>query len=222
MKKLLLVLIITLPTMGFSQDSPKTGYTNIEYILSKIPDSKKVGDALEERRKEYEKAIADKNKELQEKLAIYQKGAKDMPEIIKKDKEKELENLQAGLQSFQQSAETDLGTLQNNLVQPLYIKVYKAIQDFAEENKYQFIFNTGNANQMRHLLVAPENGDISEQIIKKLEAQSKSETQAAKSKEPAKTTPNGPAVKTDGKAKTTAKTTPKAAPAKKVTAKKKK
>jgi outer membrane protein len=62
----------------------------------------------------------------------------------------------------------------------LYVKVYSAIQAFAEENGYKFIFNTGDSNQMRHLLVAPPDGDVSELILKKLGTSAKEEVKAAK------------------------------------------
>jgi outer membrane protein len=190
MKKILITLLGTIllwPAISMAQNEPKTGYTNIEYILSKIDETKKISDVLDNRRKEYETAYQSKVKELQDKVAAYQKGAATMPDIIKKDKEKELENLQKSLQEFQQSADGDIQNLQSSLLQPLYTKVYKAIQDVAEENKYQFIFNTGNGNQVRHILVAPTDGDISEIVIKKLQTASKATATTAKTQEKAQT-----------------------------------
>ena len=135
---------------------------------------------------------------------------------IKKDKEKELETLQASIQALQQSAEKDLADKQTQLVQPLYVKVYSAIQTFAEENGYKFIFNTGDSNQMRHLLVAPTDGDVSDLILKKLGTSAKEEVKAKETKAEKKAEP---VAKTDAKTSKTKASTKK--PAAKVPIKKK-
>ncbi len=175
-----LILILVLNVNILAQNEPKAGYTNVEFLISKLPEVKKITEELEKQKKQYDNAFQEKTKEFQTKLNAYQKGGANLPEIIKKDKEKELETLQASIQELQQNAEKDLANKQTQLVQPLYVKVYSAIQAFAEENGYKFIFNTGDSNQMRHLLVAPADGDVSDLILKKLGANAKEEVKAAK------------------------------------------
>jgi outer membrane protein len=205
------IKFITLFLMVFSvlksiAQEPKTGYTNVEYLISKLPEVKKISDELEKQKKQYDEAYQDKMKEFQTKLNTYQKSGGNLPEIIKKDKEKELENLQASIQELQQNAEKDLANRQAQLIQPLYLKVYTAIQNVAEENGYKFIFNTGDSNQMRHLLVAPTDGDVSELVLKKLGSTAKEAAKEEKKESPAVV--NKP--KTESKA-----TQPTKAPAKK-------
>jgi outer membrane protein len=185
----LLLLVISITTFG--QDDPKTGYTNVEYLISKLPEVKKISDELEKQKKQYDNAYQQKVKEFQDKYTAYQKNGASMPDIIKKDKEKELETMQAAIQELQQNAQKDLQAKQGQMIQPVYVKVYTAIQNVAEENGYKFIFNTGDSNQMRNLLVAPTDGDVSELVLKKLGTTAKEEVkaQAAESKasSPAKT-----------------------------------
>ncbi len=167
-------------TCLFAQTDPKTGYTNVEYLISKLPDVKKITDELEKQKKQYDNAYQGKVKEFQDKYTAYQKTGATLPEIIKKDKEKELETMQAAIQELQTNATKDLQEKQSQLIQPLYVKVYAAIQAVAEENAYKFIFNTGDSNQVRNLIVAPADGDISELVLKKMG------TTVAKEKEKAK------------------------------------
>lgn len=185
----ILLLVISISTFG--QDDPKTGYTNVEYLISKLPEVKKISDELEKQKKQYDNAYQQKVKEFQDKYTAYQKNGASMPDIIKKDKEKELETMQAAIQELQQNAQKDLQAKQGQMIQPVYVKVYTAIQNVAEENGYKFIFNTGDSNQMRNLLVAPTDGDVSELVLKKLGTTAKEEVkaQAAESKAstPAKT-----------------------------------
>jgi outer membrane protein len=176
-------LLIVITFTSFGQNEPKTGYTNIEYLISKLPEVKKISDDLEKQKKQYDQLYEQKVKNFQEKLASYQKTGANLPEIIKKDKEKELETLQASIQDLQQKAEKDLSEKQGQMIQPLYVKVYGAIQTVAEANGYKFIFNTGNGNQMRHLLVAPSDGDISDLVLKQLGANAKEEVKTEAKKE---------------------------------------
>jgi outer membrane protein len=200
--------IITLTSFG--QNEPKTGYTNIEYLISKLPEVKKISEELEKQKKQYDQLYEQKVKTFQEKLASYQKSGNNLPEIIKKDKEKELETLQASIQDLQQKAEKDLSEKQGQMIQPLYVKVYGAIQTVAETNGYKFIFNTGNSNSMRHLLVAPTDGDVSELVLKQLGANAKDEVKTTTKKEVVPTKAEPKAEKATAKKPTT-----KVAPAKK-------
>jgi outer membrane protein len=163
-----ILIFLVISTTVFAQTDPKTGYTNVEFLISKLPDVKKISDELEKQKKQYEVVIQSKTKDLQEKYASYQKAGVSMPELIRKDKEKELQTMQTSLQELQQNAEKDLSGKQSQLIQPLYVKVYAAIQAVAEENGYKFIFNTGDSNQVRNLIVAPADGDVSDLILKKL------------------------------------------------------
>jgi outer membrane protein len=174
------VFFVLYSTISYGQTDPKTGYTNVEYLISKLPDVKKISEELEKQKKQYEVVIGQKSKELQDKYAAYQKAGANMPEIIRKDKEKEIQTLQASLQELQQNAEKDLQNKQSQLIQPLYVKVYSAIQAVAEENSYKFVFNTGDSNQARNLIVAPADGDISDLVLKKLGAFASQEQEKAK------------------------------------------
>ncbi|MES2794749.1 MAG: OmpH family outer membrane protein [Bacteroidota bacterium] len=179
MKLIKISLLFVITTINaFAQNEPKTGYTNVEYIISKLPEVKKISDELEKQKKQYDNAYQQKVKEFQEKYNAYQKNGASLPEIIKVDKEKELQTMDASIKELQQNAEKDLTNKQAQLIQPLYVKVYSAIQAVAEENGYKFIFNTGDSNQMRHLLVAPTEGDVSELVLKKLGTTAKEEVKA--------------------------------------------
>ena len=172
------LFLLSFSAFTIAQTEPKTGYTNVEFIISKLPEVKKIAEDLEKQKKQYDGVYQQKVKDFQEKYTTYQKTGGSLPEIIKKDKEKELETMQASIQELQQNAEKDLVNKQSQLIQPIYVKVYTAIQAVAEENNYKFIFNTGDGNQMRHILVAPADGDVSELVLKKLGSTAKAEEKA--------------------------------------------
>lgn len=217
---LITLTIFTAFTAANAQNDPKIGYSNVEYLISKLPDTKAIQADLDKRRKEYETLFQEKNKTFQTKLDEYQKKGASLPEIIRKDKEKELESLQTSIQELQQVVDKDLAQRQQELIQPLYLKVYLAIEKVAEANGYQFIFNTGGNNQARNVLVAPEGGDVSELILKQIEATDKENAQKsqAEAKPAAANKANAPAASNASKPNTPApakKPAPKPAPKKK-------
>jgi outer membrane protein len=176
----LFILLISISNNVICQNDLKTGYTNIEYLISKLPEVKKISEDLEKQKKQYGSIYDQKVKEFQEKYAQYQKTGATLPEIIKKDKEKELENMQASIQELQQNAEKDLANKQNQMIQPIYVKIYSAIQKVGEENGFKFIFNTGDGSLTRHMLVAPPDGDVSDLVLKKLGSTAKQVEQESK------------------------------------------
>ena len=64
-----------------------------------------------------------------------------MSDLIKQTKEKELQDLQARMDAFNQKANTDLQAKQQELLQPFIDKAKAAIGDVAKENKFTYILN---------------------------------------------------------------------------------
>ena len=83
----------------------KIGFINADYILSQMPEAKQVEEDLKNTQKQYETLYQGKVKDFQDKLAAFEKLNADpkTADIIKQDKEKELQNLQTSIQEFQQN-----------------------------------------------------------------------------------------------------------------------
>ena len=88
----------------------KIGFINADYILSQMPEAKQVEEDLKNTQKQYETLYQGKVKEFQDKLAAFEKLNADTktPDIIKQDKEKELQNLQTSIQEFQQNSQSSI------------------------------------------------------------------------------------------------------------------
>jgi len=79
--------------------------------------------------------------EFESKYQDYQSQANSMSDLIKQTKEKELSDLQARIDAFQQKANQDLQAKQQELVQPFIEKAKSAVKEVAKENKYTYILN---------------------------------------------------------------------------------
>lgn len=178
-------LLISFASFAQTSDQPlKIGYTNVEYILLQMPESKQIESELKTHSTQLENQLKTKYAEYENKLQAYEKGAATMDKVVRDDKEKELMNLNNSIQEFQRSAQASLQQKEKSLVDPVIAKIDKAIKDVAKENGYTYVIS----NQA--LLAGPEDGDISPIVLRKLgvdpaKAQQTPEPSAAK---PAATT----------------------------------
>lgn len=147
----------------------KLGYTNIDYILAQTPEAKDIQNQLTIQRTQSENELKRMQKELEDKYAAYEKGAAQMSDVIRKDRETELQSLQTRIQEFGRTAEQSLQAKYQQLVNPVVQKIQKAIDATAKENGYTYVFNLdAGANTIPILLVAPEDNNITELVLKKL------------------------------------------------------
>ena len=198
----------TTPTTTAAAGSPvaagplKLGYTNIDYVLSKTPEAKDIQNQLTIQRTQADNELKRMQKELEDKYGAYEKGAAQMSDVIRKDRETELQGLQGRIQEFGRTAETSLQTKYQQLVNPVVQKIQKAIDAVAKENAYTYVFNLdAGANTIPILLVAPEQDNITDMVLRKMGIDP-AKVDAAASAKPATTPANRPA--TTGSSSTTA------------------
>lgn len=144
----------------------KIGYTSVEYVLSQMPESKQIESDLKAYNSQLEAQLKSKYQEYQTKGEAYQKGAATMTDLVKADKEKELQGLQQSIQEFQRSAEQSLQQKQQALLKPALDKLQKNIDAVADENGYTYVLNSDGASPV--LLHGPKDGDISDLVLKKM------------------------------------------------------
>ncbi|AKD02519.1 OmpH family outer membrane protein [Pontibacter korlensis] len=179
--------LISFASFAQSNDQPlKIGYTNVEYILLQLPESKQIESQLKDHSTQLENQLKNKYAEYESKLQAYEKGAATMDATIREDKEKELMGLNNSIQEFQRNAQMSLQQKEKSLVDPVITKIDKAIKDVAKENGYTYVIS----NQA--LLAGPEDGDISPLVLKKLGVDP---AKAQQTPEPAASKPATPAAK---------------------------
>ena len=135
-----------------------------------MPEAKQVEEDLKNTEKQYQTLIQAKIKDFQDKAAVYEKLPANTSDIIKQDKEKELQNLQTSIQEFQQNAQTSIQKKQAQLLQPIVKKIEENMHLVATENAYTFVFNNyeAGAGASPVLLHFPAEADISDLVLKKM------------------------------------------------------
>jgi outer membrane protein len=174
--------------MSVNAQTIKIGYTNIDFILQNIPDSKDIQSKLATEKAQYDKLLNEKIAEFQKNYEDFQKNGAAMSAVIRADKEKSLTNKQTEIQEFQQNSEAALTRKQQDLLAPVMDKIQKAIDDVAKETGYTYVFNSdAGYGTTPVVLVAPESDNITNLVFKKLGVTPPAETPATAA--PATTAP---------------------------------
>jgi outer membrane protein len=148
----------------------KFGHIDSQGILQQMPDTKTAQATLEDEQKKIQEHLKTMQAEYQTKINEYMENenlAAAAPEkwtdLIKQEKESEIQSLQQRIQDFQGSAEKSLSDKQTQLYQPILDKVNKAIKDVAKEGKFTYIFDINTV-----LYYSEESIDIAPQVKQKL------------------------------------------------------
>jgi outer membrane protein len=158
----------TLAATSVQAQAPlKIGYTDVQYVLAQMPESKQIESELKTYNTQLEAQLKSKYADYQAKGEAYQKAAGTMTDVVKADKEKELQGLQQSIQEFQQSAQQSLQQKQQVLLKPALDKLQKNIDLVANENGFTYVFNSDSGGSPL-LLHAPKEGDISDLVLKKM------------------------------------------------------
>jgi outer membrane protein len=166
----------------------KIGYISLDYILAQMPEAKQVETELTATKTQYDNMYQSKVKDFQAKLADYEKNGSTMADVIKADREKELQGLQGSIEEFRQNSSTSLQKKQAQLLQPLLKKVEENMHASAKENGYAFVFNYDAGQGTTPIVLhAPDDANISDLILKRMGITPKPLTPPAAT--PATTTP---------------------------------
>lgn len=174
MKNVILsLLMLAGSTSLFAQAAPqsttqKIGYADWNYIFSQLPEFKQIDNELKTHGTQLENQLKAKYQEYESKVKAFQGMPATTPDAIKADKQREIQALEENIQKFQQDAQGSIQKKQVDLMQPVYTKVGKAIEDVAKEQGYAFILNPQTNAGDDLILYSDEKFDISNAVLKKL------------------------------------------------------
>ena len=168
--KAFFIVVLLLSAVGINAQnaSQKIGYAEWDYIFGELPEYKQIDNDLKAHGAQLENQLKSKYQEYETKLKTFQSMPATTPDAIRTDKERELQGLQEAIQKFQQEAETSVRTKQSTLMEPVFTKVGKAIEEVAKENGYSFIINPQLIGGGDILLYSDKQYNVSNLVLKKL------------------------------------------------------
>ncbi len=182
MKKLIFILIATVATISAQAQSGRgvrIGYIDMNYILENVPDYIEAKNQLELKAQKWKQEIEAKKNEIAKLKEDLAKERVLLTKQLIEEKEEEItyqEQELAGIQLKRFGPEGDYFVQKTLLVKPVQDQVFTAIQDIAEQKKYDFIFDKSSDLTM---IFSAKRFDISEQVIRTI-ARSSKRTQKSK------------------------------------------
>jgi len=141
-KVFLVVILASLAFTASAQKVQKIGHIDFPSLIQLMPGQDSINMAYETYAKGLDNQLTTMQAELENKQMEYEASQATMPDIIKKNKEKELQDLYNRLVDFNQKAQQDLGKYENELLNPLIEKARKAVNEVAKEKGFAYILNT--------------------------------------------------------------------------------
>jgi outer membrane protein len=160
----LAVVGIVITACSFTANAQKIAHINLDSLISVMPESKVAQQAVQAYAKQLETQVTAMQTELQTKYAEFQEKSKDMAEVVRASREKELNDLNTRIQDFQQQAQGDYQKKTAELSKPVYDKAKKAIDQVAKESGYKYALDTSTGL----VLYFEPTDDIFSLVVKKL------------------------------------------------------
>jgi len=168
MRKLVLLVVLGLATVtSYAQTASKIGYADVDYIFSQMPESKQIDAELKSLQTQLKNQIDAKVAEFQKKYQDYTQNINTMLDAVRANTERELQQLQQNIEKLQQDSQTTIQNKQNQLMEPVYKKVGKAIEDTAKENGFSLILSQ-QIGGLDVVLYGDDQADVSDLVLKKM------------------------------------------------------
>ncbi len=134
-----LILASTLALIDVS--AQRFGHLDAQGILLTLPERADAQASIEAAAAEYETEVTRMRSELETKFADYQAKVGTWPDAIRQQKERELQQLDAGLQEFGATIQNDLAQMEQQLLAPMIERVRNAIEAVGKEQGFTYIFD---------------------------------------------------------------------------------
>jgi outer membrane protein len=169
MKKLsVLIVLLLLVSVHPTNAQTKIAYFNSEAVMKQLPDAQDAQKQLDQFVADWQQELNKMQDEWKKKFDDYDKRKLIMTEQRRADTERELRDMDQKIvdfrtQKFGQNG--DLFNKQNELMKPVQDRVFKAVQDVAREEGYDYVFDKSGDIL---LMYANEKYDLTQKIFARL------------------------------------------------------
>lgn len=167
MKRIVLIASFLISIASFSQSrGVKIGYIDMDYILEKVPEYAESKNQLEQKAQKWKQEIEVKKNAIQKLKDDLNTEKVLLTKELIEEREEEIAFQEKELLDYQEKRfgpKGDLIIQKTMLVKPIQDQVFTAIQDIAEQQKYDFIFDKSSDLTM---LFAAQRFDISDRVIR--------------------------------------------------------
>lgn len=167
MKKIIITAVL-MAFLAFPMFGQKYAYIDSEYILSNMPDYVEAQAELDRVAVEWQQEIEKEFAKIDSMYKKYQTEVITMPENMKQKREEAIINAEKAAKDLQKKRfgkDGDLTKKREELVTPIQDRVFTAIDEYAKEKGYAFVFDVAGSMT---IIYADPKWDINDQIMQKL------------------------------------------------------
>lgn len=167
MKKIILSVVLFFASV-IAVNAQKYAYVDTQYILDNMQEYKDAQAEIDQLSIEWQKELEKKFGEIDRMYKQFQVDAVLLPEDAKKKREEAImaaEKEAKDLQKKRFGKDGDLFKKRQELIKPIQDKVFNAINEYAREKSYSFVFDKSGALT---IVYADSKLDISDEVLQKL------------------------------------------------------
>ena len=169
--KTLITLVISLFAFAMYAQTEnlthKVGFADVDYIIMQMPETKQIETELQNLQSQLKQQMDSRVKAFQDKLTEYRQFGTTVPDAVRVNTERELEQMQANIEQLQQDSRANLQKKQGELMEPVYSRVANAINEVAKKEGYTLIIN-GKIGNLDVVLYGDERIDVSDLVLKEM------------------------------------------------------
>ncbi|MBQ0143731.1 MAG: OmpH family outer membrane protein [Bacteroidales bacterium] len=140
MKKILVFAAMAILSLSASAQA-KFAVVDFNELVMLAPEADAARTQMQAASKTAQETIMSMQEEGQAKYTEYQQKSASWTPAIRESKEKELNDISARIQEFQQSIQVELQQKQQELMDPIYKKAQETIEKIAKDNGFAFVFD---------------------------------------------------------------------------------
>ena len=139
LKSLVIAVILFVGTNVSAQT--KVGHIDVQSLVTSMPEMKTAQDQMKKIQETYDKDFKAMATEYQTKLQKYEQESATAGDALNETRSKEMSDMGARIQKFQQDAQKELGQKEMDLIKPIMEKAQAAIKKVAKAKGITYVLD---------------------------------------------------------------------------------
>lgn len=139
LKSLVIAVILFVGTQVSAQ--VKVAHIDLQALMTTMPQMKTAQDQMKKIQESYDKDFKSMASEYQTKLQKYEQESTTAGDVLNETRSKEMQDMGARIQKFQQDAQKELGQKEMDLLKPIMEKAQAAIKKVAKAKGITYVLD---------------------------------------------------------------------------------
>ncbi len=144
LQSLIIALVLFTGTQVFAQS--KVAHIDVQALMTTMPEMKAAQEQLKKVQETYDNAYNAMVQEYKTKAEKYQQEAATAGDVVNETRSKEMQDMGARIQQYQQDAQKQLSQKELDLLKPIMEKAQQAIQKVAKDKGVNYVLDATNGS----------------------------------------------------------------------------